>query len=163
MVKCQNDSSPVSTAECLRKKPWKDVMYSFPSNRRLSLFHTGRSNNLVETGVYYAPYVDGNFIRENLIDVLANGKINKNIEVMAGFNYDEATLFTGLDFMLYKDIDNDFLQSALEISYTKEYVSDIMKLYKDKALTNLQLMEDILTDSSFARITRVTKFKFLCN
>ena len=97
----------------------------------------------------------GKLIREKLIDLLNGRKILKNLDVMTGFTYDEATLFSTLAFMLYKEVDEEFLDSALEISYTKEFVPEIYKLYKDKVTNNLQLMEDVITDSFFARIARV--------
>ena len=58
---CHFENSPSQTLECLRSKPFNEIMNSFATDRRYWFFHTGQFDEIEKRGAYFAPTIDGNF------------------------------------------------------------------------------------------------------
>ena len=144
-------------------------MHSYDIDKRSFFFHTAFYPEISKRGPYYAPIVDGimlfsgifsdellgKYVRNRLMTMLSENKIIPNIDVIAGFNADESALFAVWAFMFYNNVDPEFLNSTLGISFGKENVEKIFKIYQEKSKTNLELMEHVNTDCFFGRPAKV--------
>lgn len=146
-------AEPASAAECLRKVP-AERFFDFVSPG-FSMTSVSHNDGGAKTHSF-RPVIENEIVPDNLLRNLERGEYNKDVDVIMGFNSDEASLFTLATKINtaeeYRKEVGDILESrGASFGIGTEYLDEIMRLYPADAYeTPSAAFVDLSSDMAFS-------------